>query len=177
MTIISQNINGKYIEATNHLDIDTLGHRPDVVCWQETHTSNDCVNNHTNANIRKDNTMVFRNLTNQKKTDKASANKSSRVTNSKGIIIFLSKKLTPHSKIIDISRQAIAIGIQTNHKATTLIINIYAPATKTENKLFWKDFAKNISSCKAKCKSIFTLKIVGDLKTTTLKNVLFLDTC
>ena len=79
--------------------------------------------------------MIFRNLSEQEKTDKAQKNKASRTTNSEGIIPFLSKKIAPYTRIIDISRRSIAIGIQREAKAATLVINIYAPATKTENKI------------------------------------------
>ena len=82
---------------------------------------------------------------------------------------FISKRLLPYTRIINISRRSLAIAVQTQNKATTLIINVYAPATQKENRIFWRGFNRYTSSCKAKCKGKITLVIAGDLNTTTLK--------
>lgn len=169
MTIISHNINGKFASATNSLDIDTMYKRPDIVCWQETHTSDDNINNLINDHIKDEYAIIFRNLSETEKLEKAIKNKVSKTPNSEGLATFIKKKLMPNTKIVDISRRTIAIAIQTAVKATLLLINVYAPAVKLENKSFWENFPKYISECKAKCHGKITLIIAGDLNTTTLK--------
>ena len=75
----------------------------------------------------------------------------------------------PSTRIIDISRRTIAIAITTGFKDETLLINVYAPATVTENNSFWSKFSSYISSCKSKCSGKVAVMIVGDLNATILK--------
>ena len=166
-TIISQNINGKYTEATNNLDIETYKNLSDIICWQETHTEDYVIRQHTNKHIL--NNYVPIHLTNLEKSDKAIANKASRVINSEGVLTFVKKNLMPSTRIIDISRRTIAIAITTGFKEETLLINVYTPATVTENNSFWSKFGSYISSCKSKCSGKVAVMIVGDLNATILK--------
>ena len=90
-TIISHNINGKYTEATNNLDIETYKNLPDIICWQETHTKDYVISQHTNEHILNNYVPIYRNLTNLEKLDKSIANKASRVINSEGVLTFVKK--------------------------------------------------------------------------------------
>ena len=99
LSIITHNINGKNVRATNHMITDTINKRPNIVCWQITHTDDETVINHTNNNIRHYYIMVYRNLTNQEKADKESSNGAKRITNSEGIMIFISAEINKRGHI------------------------------------------------------------------------------
>ena len=168
ITIVSQNINGKYVEATNNLDVETYRNMPDIICWQETHTNDHTVQQLTNPHILSKYTPIYRNLTDTEKTSKAARNNATRIVNSEGVLTFVNKELMANTRIIDISRRSIAIAISTSNKEETLIINVYAPATSTDNHKFWTQFHIYLSTCKAKCRGKINVIIAGDLNTTIL---------
>ena len=73
------------------------------------------------------------------------------------------------TRILDVFRRSIAIAIETGDKEKTLIINVYAPATVSENDKYWANFNRYISQCKSKCRGKISVIITGDLNATTLK--------
>ena len=96
LTILSQNINGKYKSATEALDCITLSKTIHIICWQETRTSDIMFTKDTSEALLERYEAIHRPLSNEEKEQKRIHNDSKTAGNSEGIMIFILKEMYSH---------------------------------------------------------------------------------
>jgi exonuclease III len=167
LSIISQNINGKYKTATEALGIITIDDPIQIICWQETKTMDMIFARDTSPALLERYEAIHRPLFEEEKEGKRIQNNSSQTTNSEGMITFISKEIFPNVQILKIKRRVISIALTVSENHYLIIINFYAPVDKQQNSLFWNDLEKKIKNYKTRLggsKKEFI--IVGDYNVT-----------
>jgi exonuclease III len=150
LSIISQNINGKYKTATEALDIITIDDPIQIICWQDTKTTDMMFVRDKSLALLERYEVIHRPFSKEEKEEKRIQNNSSQTINRESMITFISKKIFPNIQILEIERRVISIAVTVSENHYLIIINIYAPVDKQQNSLFWNDLGKKIKNYKTR---------------------------
>ena len=170
ISILSHNINGKYKKATEGLDELTRERNIDIICWQETRTTDESIRKDSCPALTERYEMIHRPLTEEEKEEKRRINKTTSHTNSEGLAIFIKEDLMPNLVILEINRRYIAIAIRIQPKAHLLVVNVYAPVDRKDNDNYWSILEDKLKEWKTKLRGKTEITIVGDFNVTIHKH-------
>ena len=91
--------------------------------------------------------MYYHILPPKSQLKKAEENGTTNTRTSEGLAVFIHKSWSPHTKVTILSRNTIILNIDRGNN-TLIVANIYAPADKTKNALFFNKLSTKLAIAK-----------------------------